>query len=414
MFTEDERNQQYDPIRSLENRRRQNVPWLLSADESEMLFENTVLDKIQGKKIFTFALTGGPCAGKSSSLVDIEETFTQKGYTVFIVPETATEFMISGYRPTMKCTTNREFQKFVLKKQLLKESLYMEIAKSITTNKIILIFDRGSIDGKAYISSEEFTSILTELGTNEVERNDFYDAVIHLVTAADGAEEAYSLSNNIARTETLEEAKALDRKCIAAWTGHRHLRIIDNSTDFETKKHRVIQEICAVIGEPVPVETEKKYLIEIPDLCILEDIINWQEIEIIQTYLTKTDDTVERRIRQRGMNNQFSFYYTEKREISIMKRFEIEKRISIEEYMQLLTEVDSNMCPIKKKRYCFAYKGQYFELDVFPFSEKRAILEIELTEEGQKVYIPDFIKVIEDVTNNPNYRNYNLAKNRSL
>lgn len=414
MLTEDKNKQKCGQIELSNEMEHCNEPWLMSSDTEELLFEKEVLNKVQGKRIFTIALTGGPCAGKSSCLADIEETFTQKGYVVFIVPETATELIVSGYCPTMACTTNYEFQKFLLKKQLLKEQLYMEIAQNITADKVIIIFDRGCIDGKAYIDHKEFCSILAALGTNETERSDFYDAAIHLVTAADGAEEAYSLSNNQARTETPEEARALDRKCIAAWTGHRHLRIIDNSTDFKTKKRRVIQEICRVIGEPIPIEIERKFLIKFPDIDVLKNIISCQEIDIIQAYLMKDDNTPERRIRQRGMNNQFSYYYTEKRDISSTQRAEIEKRISIEEYTKLLTEIDSNMRPIKKTRFCFAFKGQYFELDVFPFSDEKAILEIELTEENQNVYIPDFLDVIGDVTDNPKYRNYNLAKNRIL
>ena len=45
---------------------------------------------------------------------------------------------------------------------------------------------------------------------NEKDLRDNYDAVFHLVTAAKGAEEFYTLSNNTARTETVEEAMNLE------------------------------------------------------------------------------------------------------------------------------------------------------------------------------------------------------------
>ena len=38
------------------------------------------------------------------------------------------------------------------------------------------------------------------------------------------------------------------------------------------------------------------------------------------------------------------------------------------------------------------------------------ILEIELTNENQEVKIPNFINIIKEVTNDINYRNYNLSK----
>ena len=34
-----------------------------------------------------------------------------------------------------------------------------------------------------------------------------YEAVLHLVTAADGAESYYTLENNVTRTETVDGAK---------------------------------------------------------------------------------------------------------------------------------------------------------------------------------------------------------------
>ena len=59
-----------------------------------------------------------------------------------------------------------------------------------------------------------------------------YDAVFHLVTAAIGCEEFYNHGNE-ARSETVEEAKILDKKTRKTWLGHNHLRVIDNKTNFE-------------------------------------------------------------------------------------------------------------------------------------------------------------------------------------
>lgn len=56
-----------------------------------------------------------------------------------------------------------------------------------------------------------------------------YEAVIHLVTAAQGAVEFYTSQNNEARYETVNEAQALDQKLINAWVGHPHFSIIQNN-----------------------------------------------------------------------------------------------------------------------------------------------------------------------------------------
>ena len=51
-------------------------------------------------------------------------------------------------------------------------------------------------------------------------RDNRYDQIIHLITAANGAEEFYRLDNNACRTEGIEQARQIDEKCARAWVGH--------------------------------------------------------------------------------------------------------------------------------------------------------------------------------------------------
>lgn len=83
-----------------------------------------------------------------------------------------------------------------------------------------------------------WTRVLARLGASEAALTARYDLVLHLVTAADGAEAAYTLSNNPARTESAEQAKELDARVVALWCSHPRRRIIDNSTDFGGKMDR--------------------------------------------------------------------------------------------------------------------------------------------------------------------------------
>jgi hypothetical protein len=53
---------------------------------------------------------------------------------------------------------------------------------------------------------------------NDVDlRDNRYDQIIHLVTSASGAENFYTLDNNLSRTEGLETAREIDKKCGKAW-----------------------------------------------------------------------------------------------------------------------------------------------------------------------------------------------------
>ncbi len=359
-------------------------------------------------KISKVVITGGPCAGKSTAMSWVQKAFTQMGYAVLFVPETATELITGGVAP-WTCASNVEYQKCQLKLQIEKEKVFEQAAHSMTADKVLIVCDRGTIDNKAYMSNIEFAEAMQFIGSNEVELRDSYDAVFHLVTAAKGAEEFYTTENNSARTETAQEAAALDDKLISAWTGHPHLRVIDNSSAFEEKMKRLVAEIAAFLGEPEPYEIERKYLIEYPDINWLESNPTCKRIEIIQTYL-KSSDTEEVRVRQRGADGNYIYFQTVKKKVSSLKRVEIEKRLSQEEYLKLMMDADTSRRQIRKTRYCLTYENQYFEIDIYPFWTDKAIAEIELSDENSAVVFPKQIRVIKEVTDDDSYKNAALAK----
>ena len=359
-------------------------------------------------EITKIVITGGPCAGKTTAMSWIQSNFSKLGYTVLFVPETATELITGGVAP-WTCGTNADFQKCLMKLQLEKEKIFEQGASTMPVEKVLLVCDRGALDNKAYMSALDFAAVVSSLGCNEVELRDSYDAVFHMVTAAKGAQQFYTTANNAARTETVEQAAELDDKLIAAWTGHPHLRIIDNAAGFEEKLKKLIGEITAFLGEPEPFEIERKFLIEYPDVEKLEKLPNCQRVEIIQTYLT-TPEGEESRVRQRGADGNYIYTQTTKKKVTDVKRVEVERRLSKDEYLRLLMDADPNCRPIRKTRYCLTYDNQYFEIDVYPFWNDRAIAEIELNNENEQIRFPADIKVIKEVTEDDSYKNASLAK----
>lgn len=359
------------------------------------------------KKITKIVLTGGPCAGKSTALNWIRETFTKKGYSVVFVSEGPTDLINGGITP-WTCKTNIEFQTAVMKLQKEREKIFEDACHTLTSDKVLMVCDRGLMDGKAYVNEYEYKTILKNLNTTETEIRDCYDGVFHLVSCAIGAKEYYSSENNKARYETVEEAAKKDRQTLKAWTGHPHLRVIDNSTNFNDKMKRLIAEISVLLGEPEPYEIERKFLVEMPNIKLLEKNYNAKKLDIIQTYLKSTNGD-EIRVRQRGQDGNYIYFMTTKKSINNLKRIEIEKRLTGEEYLNLIMQADTSKKQIRKNRYCFVYKNQYLELDIFDFWQDKAILEIELASEHEEVLIPKEIKVIKEVTNDENYKNFNLA-----
>lgn len=353
-------------------------------------------------------ITGGPCAGKTTGLSYLQQELTKMGYKVVFLNESATELILNGLELGSN-KTNLDFERNIIKLQIEKEKLYTEFCENLPFENVILVCDRGVMDCKSYMTEFEFNLALEQLNLEKVQVRDNYDAVFHLVTAAKGAEHAYTLANNEARYETIEQAIESDTKTMNAWTGHPHFRVIDNSTDFENKMKRLVKEIFSFLGLPKPLEIERKFLIKRPNLQLLATLPNCQKVDIIQTYLNSSPDE-EVRIRQRGEMGSYIYTLTSKKKVKSATRQETEMRIPQKEYLTLLNNADINLHQIKKTRYCLMDNNKYYEIDIYPFSNATAICEIELTDEVEEFKLPDFIQPIKEVTNDKKYTNYSLAK----
>lgn len=359
------------------------------------------------KEIKKIVLTGGPCAGKTTAMSWIQNNFEKQGYKVLFIPEAATTLINGGITP-WEARSVKDFQNLLMKVQIENEKAFMNSVEFLPYDKILIVCDRGLLDSRAYMEEEEFQECLKENGISYEDAKERYDACFHLVSAAKGAKESYNLGNT-ARTETIEQAIELDDKTLCAWIGHSHLRVIDNSTDFDSKMLKLMREISNVLGVPHPFEIERKFLIKKPNLKYLSKLPNCEKVKIVQTYL-KSEDGSEVRIRQRGSKDSYTYTKTQKIKVSDTKRIEIEKRLSLEEYINELANADTRYGQIIKDRYCLCYENQYFEIDVYPFMEDEAIVEIELLDENQKITIPSYLQVIDEVTDNEEYKNVNLAK----
>lgn len=202
-----------------------------------------------GKVVKKIVLTGGPCAGKSSSLELIKNYLRDLGYLVLIVNESPTELIKSGIKPFGDNKIGMvEFQDIVLKYQLFKEKLVIETAKKYYDDKeIVIIYDRGIIDYKAYIGKEAYYDLLDKYNLVETDIFNDYDMIIYLETAAKC--KSYTTDNNNARSENVSEAIKLDDKTFDAWESHEKIYIIKSNEDFLAKQNEIIGVISEVFDE---------------------------------------------------------------------------------------------------------------------------------------------------------------------
>ncbi len=157
------------------------------------------------------------------------------------------------------------------------------------------------------------------------------------------------------------------------------------------------------------IELEKKFLIEYPDLQALAKY-NPIKYEIEQIYLVS--EVGSHRIRKRSHFGIPTYFETLKVRITESKCHEYEDVITEPEYEQLKLSADPKKHPINKDRYVFSYGGKVLEVDVFPFWNDKAFLEIELDSEDDNYSIPPEIHIIKDVSDDPEYKNRKLANNK--
>lgn len=240
------------------------------ADRSAQMRSQASAPAKHAAGVVRVALTGGPCAGKSSALQHIVEAGKREGYDVYTAPETVTLIVNAGFSFPEEAEGTLTFQTALARLQLQMENSLSSIAAA-TGRPSILIFDRGVMDGKGYIAPEQWKRLLVDIGGEEAVAKGpecieqalmkRYDAVLHLVTAADGAESFYKwghtkddTGNRVLRIEPPEEARAMDVRMQEAWKGHpRHIIVRNNPSEGFNRK---LEAVCRAVSAVAKVVTQ--------------------------------------------------------------------------------------------------------------------------------------------------------------
>ena len=162
------------------------------------------------------------------------------------------------------------------------------------------------------------------------------------------------------------------------------------------------------------IETERKFLIRLPDLTLLQSQPGCRVRQIRQTYLKKLPGkNLERRLRRIEENGEVSWIFTRKVRLSKLSRREDEWELTEREYGEWYREADTELT---KTRYSFPYEGHVMEIDVYPFEiggeglAGRAVLEVELSGEDEPFAVPEFIEIERELTGTREFSNKTMAK----
>lgn len=362
--------------------------------------------------ISMIAISGGPCAGKSSFLKEAGRWLKEHGITTIVVPEAATALIRAGITPWDLGI--EAFQRRVLRSTLKRIRRYKRVIRRSGMTNVVLFIDRGLLDCEAYCGEEMFRRLLAELGLNRVQVLHEYLMVVHLVTAADGAEAFYTLDNNDTRTETVEQARELDRRSRHAWRGHAHLSVIDNRTGFDQKMQRAVRAMGRVLHMPTPLENERMFLIRNFSMSFIP--ADAAKIDIVQTYLLPhADHPGARRVRSETLEGVTTYHYTHKTPTGNVGSMHEPKYppLTEDQYEAYLKEADPERRTILKTRYRFPYADRTFEVDVYesePWKTQGIVkLEVEMEDLSETIEMPDGW-VVEEVTGRHEWSNAGMAK----
>eukprot|EP00978_Attheya_sp_CCMP212_P008825 scaffold20759_cov70-Attheya_sp.AAC.2 len=256
-----------------------------SKSQAEMNVENGTAP------LYKIVLTGGPCGGKTTALARISSYLRERGFEVMTCPEAfgilasnglSLDYLaaVHGMSPIVQST--------VMDLMICLEDGVEQILRARGRPSVMLC-DRGLMDGSAYLTQTEWDAFLEKRGVQNPcnLREGRYNAIFHLVTAAEGAERYYTLENNAVRSETPELARVVDQKTQAAWVGHPKLCVFDNSTDFEGKLQRVVNATAKLVGLPSSLSrVTTKYILQgKPDLSKFPPDVKYHLFQVEKVYL---------------------------------------------------------------------------------------------------------------------------------
>ncbi|CAD5229505.1 unnamed protein product [Bursaphelenchus okinawaensis] len=375
-------------------------------------------------RVYRLVLTGGPCGGKTTGQERLATFFENAGWKVFTVPETATVLLGGG----VKFAELNDSQSFVFQKDLLStllriEQVFFNQATLVKDRNVLIICDRGAMDPSAYMPAEGWNKILNELGLSQFElRENRYNQIVHMVTAADGAENYYTLANNAARSEGIKQALEQDRVTRNAWVGHPYVDIVDNSgvKKFDDKILKLISVVCDRVGldyqdRLAKNSRKRKWLVKAFDESRFP---RYEEFDVTHDYLLADKPNIQVRIRTRCQNGRSTYTITTRQ---FLEPAPVETRMQIteREYQRYLTMKDTSRATLHKKRRCFNFGSQYFHMDIYvnplpPACNGSPLIILEtytIKPPGSpEPELPDFLEVEREITKDPNFSMYELSK----
>lgn len=191
-------------------------------------------------------LTGGPGAGKTAVMEAARQIFAQQ--KVKILPEAASIIYSGGFPRNQTVASIHAAQRAIASVQHQLEAYAFE-----SGDTTLALCDRGIVDGAAYWP-EGPEAFYEAIGWPKQSVYARYDTVIHLRTPTLAL--GYDNSNPM-RTESPEQAAALDTRIERVWDGHPNRFVVPATETFTEKLEHVTDLIRTALANShaIPNET---------------------------------------------------------------------------------------------------------------------------------------------------------------
>ena len=171
--------------------------------------------------------------------------------------------------------------------------------------------------------------------------------------------------------------------CIKAWLGHPYYEVIDNSTDFEMKMRRLIKAVADKLSIPHADEICQAVKLKFLLAGTMPELEQWpvkfRDFEVEHDYLPCYQSGDQARVRRRGRHGEWE---------------------DLEDWPIFCLLIDGVML-VGKYMYTHTIRNSV---------DQRVETRTNISLHPEKLQMPDFLTVKENVTGNPQYSMFNLSE----
>jgi hypothetical protein len=301
-----------------------------------------------------------------------------------------------------------EYQLALLRVQLALEDNFRAVARACGHPALILC-DRGTMDGRSYCSPQQWDEICRRGGyQTSALRDQRYDAILHMVTAAIGAEKHYNLDNP-ARYETLEEAREADLRLRQMYVGHPRIKLIHNKDEdaFQDKINAAVDFVFQCIGHNPPVHDKRRFLLRwSPDRTIP---VPTEVVTVTATILAQsTSSSYSVAMLRQSKEVSTRVYLVTANDDR--QRVQQQMYLTENEYNLLVDQIHPDHVPLVKKNHVFTQDGAFYDLAVHyapSWIAGYATLYVDGLDKNSK--LPDFLSDAVETTGQPDMSSFHMS-----